>query len=315
MSENISRRQFLRATAATISGLTLAACGVKTPDNPIENTPTPQFDRLAEEVFDTQLYRPEFASTIENWWLHGLRNGEPTLINLPNGKKLGISIPAHTENPSDIEASASTNIGFTVRQGSDQTHIIFSTYQGNLSSKYEQFDPQMQKALREVDIKHETLITLSAMYVVDSVLSSHGIDAGKTLESQGVTLEHFRDHIFPTVEKIISTSHKYSEAVSELQDYILLYKIVNKNGTGDPQYVPTERDVNSDGTEDTYFIPVLGDIAQDDGGFFHLIDTTMGRTLREITSYEELTTKYRHFTEIPGFEKYFAELDKRVSIQ
>ncbi|MCR4305593.1 MAG: hypothetical protein NUV73_00740, partial [Candidatus Daviesbacteria bacterium] len=229
-----------------------------------------------------------------NYWLQG---STPTVEYFKNSQSyLLVFEPAKSDpNLQDLAVTRikvfRTNLS---TGGSTLGMFLAGTYNPSVASDAPK---QLQSQLGRVNFEHEAIVSLAAV--------NGNISAGQDL---GLNFR-FPSEIGPHENKQITELNKYkpvieycTEAVAEINDYLLTYPLLEKNPQGDLLFVKHPSNKKP--------LPVLGGKIFLEAGLTFIVDQTIGRSLRGINDFNQLAQKYPTVNSIPGSEEYLKQLEQ-----
>lgn len=273
------------------------------PPTPTVEALNPNILKAAEaRVHDLREYPLSLRQSIRNFWINGAEAVE--YVSTARNKKYLLSFTAAKSDPNILDQSKTT-IKVERRNLSTGTNNPVFLFEGLYNPKVEdsRLPVAVSTQLQSINFDHQVLNSIAVFNSIIVVAEGLGLDY--SYPSQPVPDERTRSlqlsRYFPYILPL-------GDIVAEINDYISTYSLWDKDAQGNILYFKENAT--------SPILPVTQGVAFRDGGLTYIVDSTIGSSIREIRTLEELASRYPRVTDIPNSQRFLAAVEaNRVSDQ
>lgn len=265
-------------------------------------TPTPEIlnTRIAEsaqrEVLKLDNYTLNLRQKMVNFWLQG--ETRAVEYKSKDGQSYLFSFNPAKPDP-QLKDLAKTTISLERRDLSTDGSALVFVLSGSYNPILEEGLPeQITSRLKTMNFEHEAVVSIAYINGLISV----GKDLGLNFRFPSEPLPQ-ESYLRSELNKYLPTINFLAEAVAEINDYILTYPLLDKNPqTGNILYARIP------GNDDP--LPIIQGRAFLESGLTFIVDSTIGLSLRQFSSWEQLSQKYPRLQDIPNYQDYLAKIEQ-----
>lgn len=270
---------------------------------PTPTTTTPEaldsrlLNTIEERILRLGDYTLNLRQKMRGFWIQGI-NGTVQYSTKDNKNYLFSFAPAQADDK--MQDLAKTTIILERRDlSSGGSALVFSLagfYNPLLEDK--RLDLDTQTKLQSMNLDHEALVSISTINGLIAVAEGLGLNfafPSDKVADEDAKLLQLRAYL-PRVATI-------AEAVAEINDYILTYPLLDKNPqTGNILYARIPGNQAP--------LPLIKGKAFLETGLTFIVDSTIGLSLKQFSSWEQLFQKYPRLQDIPNYKDYLTKIEQ-----